>query len=310
MNGPLWSFLLDIPSIRRAVQHETHQAVEWSFRTAQAGLAKDRERYLRRLNELRGRVAELEAARTPVTGSPVRPAAVRGTCAERAGAVTSDVFCCAGCGSVWLLSSGPDGARTLRKPIGPGCAACADLPFRRPPVAGTSGYESAIEREMARLVSQAVGSSVDLPVPGERDARTDVGVRLAAALAGPDGAAEAGRIARARPDAPPDGCPGLDAVAAGLDRAADEAGAGIAWCATEILGTPEFYAAVLGRVGLTAGSFAAVARGIRVADTVRCAADDELGRCANARHLAMKDATELAKALAGAAAEQVAGPRR
>jgi hypothetical protein len=102
--------------------------------------------------------------------------------------------------------------------------------------------------------------------------------------------------------APAAGCAGLSAIADGLDRVPKAIRNGIAWCATEITGLPEFPARLLGavitRAALHPVPLHAVAQGIRAVGAVSCAADDRLGQCQCARHLVGDEAeTAVARTL-------------
>jgi hypothetical protein len=276
----------------------------------------------RSVGELRGHVADLEAANREfaATNRDLRSQLVAWQDTEQrrrdqedteARNTTSDLFCCQNpdCLSLWLLSRRPDRSYNYSYatcgPIGPGCATCTagEPSLRLAAIKADVTGPDEIAR-IARPVDKAPESAVRLPVPGgNRSARTDWGVRLVAVLLqrGPDTAIadtvahQASTFVRNQADriVPATGCTGLSAIADGLDQVPKVIRNGIAWCATEILGVPEFPATVLGEVITRVATvhvaplhaLHTVAQGIRAVGAVSCAADDHLGRCQCARHL-------------------------
>lgn len=86
----------------------------------------------------------------------------------------------------------------------------------------------------------------------------------------------------------------LAAVATGLEKVSDTVKTGVVWCATELLGMPDFLGKVLGHVVSDLVTdplhLKDVCRAIRAVDTAVCTLNGDLGSCASARHLAFTDA--------------------
>jgi len=237
---------------------------------------------------LRQQVAAADARRwrevlAPGTG-PVRarPSSSGSAC---------DCFLCLDCGSFLLLET-PE--PRFRRAVGTGCDTCTDLPAARPP-------------EPASVVeSLAVAATdVDLTVRGTRQEREKIAAELVAGLVrNPplDVAAEAYAKKAAEltrkwtEEIAPTRASGLDVIAAGLDKVPDTVKSGVVWCATELLGAPDFLAAVLGHVVADLVTdplhLKDIALAIRVVDTVVCALDGDLGTCASVRDLAIMDVGE------------------
>lgn len=338
MDGPSWSLLLDLPPIRRELRREIGRARDEIEQQALEVLAKDRERHRtaldqseqrigeleRSIGELRGRAAGLAAANRDfeAVNRDLRGRLLTWQQAEQrrrereatdARNTTSDLFCCQNpdCASLWLLSMRPDHSYTVHGPIGPGCATCTDgEPLLRLAAVKAGATRPDEIEEVARPLAEAP-ERTDLSVPGDRAARTDIGVTFVADLLqdGPDSAIaetvahQASTFVDAEVDrvAPATRCAGLAAIADGLDQVPKVIRNGIAWCATEIVGMPDFPARVLGEVVTHLASpqvaplhaLHAVAQGIRAVGTVSCAADDRLGQCKCARDL-VADVAETA----------------
>ncbi|HEV7651529.1 MAG TPA: hypothetical protein VGP26_25535 [Actinophytocola sp.] len=224
---------------------------------------------------------------------PVRPRSGRSD--SRAGC---DVFACLDCGSMLILETPAADEPRWRRPAGKGCHTCADLPCSRPPERSVAEPPAVVE--------------TDLPVPGTRQEREDIAAELVAGLA-KNSPVEVAADAYAKKAAEltrevlerisPTESSSLDVLAAGLDKVSDTVGSGIAWCATELLGMPEFLGKVLGHVVAELVTdplhLKEIARAVRVVDTVACALEGDLSRCASLRHLAVMDLgqTELADLL-------------
>lgn len=339
MDGPLWSFLLDLAPIRRQVQREVSRACEEKEQQAHDALARTRERHLKELGEAKQRISELQRSISELRAHVAdvetinrdldatrrrlesrnrelqRELAARQEIERRrheqeakdADNTTSDLFRCQNpdCFSLWLLSRRPDHSYTTRKMAGAGCATCAGSePLLRLAAVKAGVTEPDELARVARPLVEAPESEMDLSVPGDdRSARTDIGVRFIADLLqhGPDNAIadtlvhQASTFVRNEIDqiAPATRCAGLSAIADGLDQVPKVIRNGIAWCATEILGVPEFPAKVLGEVVTRVATLHvaplhalhSVAQGVRAVGTVSCIADDHLGQCQCARHL-------------------------
>jgi hypothetical protein len=318
MNGPLRSFFLDLGLIRRALRREIQQAEDRVSREAEEALDRARERHRKALrertdqntelqrhnDELRQRITDLET-----TAHDLRKELV----AERHSGhrrqreidaeeeqrreldqdTSSDLFCCLTCTSLWLLSARTDNSCTVRRPVGDGCDTCNETPLHWLWAARTSGAKSAAATKVARPSRGAPGPMMILPLPGDRPARTEIGVRLATALRDNDQDAAitalAGELAR-HPAEPPHTCATLNAIATGLDRIPDSIRTGVVWCTTDITGSPENVATVLTEIATrTAAPPKDLARAARVVGLVSCAAGNRLGECHCARQLVTGD---------------------
>jgi rubrerythrin len=346
MYGRLWSFLLDRGPVRGRVRDEVSRAVD-----RELGRAEEVMRGLRvalvqseeRNDELRRRVAELEASsgklRTALTEQQAATEKLRRALAagqasterwrsayeaaeRRAGEqraaeaeldeqTTTDLFRCRECSSLWLLSTRPDQSCAVRRPVGDGCAVCTEEPLHR-------------LWEIKTSAAPAVVAEVPTPVsepPEQPVTRIDT-AKLAADLLehGPQAgvaktvAREASELLRDKLNRmAPMPWSALNAIATGLDTTPKVVRNGIAWCATEIIGLPEFPAKVLAevvtRAALEPFQLKPIARTVRMVGTC-------LGDPACTRDLLRKDcevllADRLANVLhklgePGKAAEEVA----
>ena len=308
MDGHFRSFLLHLGPIRRAVDQDVvaqmvrsaEEARDNHRKTLRARddlitkLHKDNDDLSRRLTELEAdnrslrtalaaqqRALEQHKRRERKPARPPRP--------ERKAPnadPTSDLFLCLDCRSLWLLSTWPDHIRTVRRPVGGGCPTCAGQPVRQLAEVKTNLATSAAADDVARPIS-APPNHPDDTVRFVADLLKD-GPATAIARA-------AGDLARTRLDriAPADRCAGLDAIANGIDRMPKAVNNGIAWCATEIIGSPEFPAKVLtdlvARAALDPVNLKAIARGIRLVGAASCAAANLLGQCQCAHRLAFEE---------------------
>jgi hypothetical protein len=237
---------------------------------------------------LRDRAAELNARRwqevlVPGTG-PVRPRE-----RPRSSGSECDLFHCQDCGSFLLLETPAAGEPVLHRPVGEGCGTCVDLPYARP-------------TDAVDVVVPEVAVEADLPVPGTPEEREQVAAQLVAGLVkNPPGDVLADayakevvelarewleRIAPTQPSS-------LAAVATGLEKVSDTVKTGVVWCATELLGMPDFLGKVLGHVVSDLVTdplhLKDVCRAIRAVDTAVCTLNGDLGSCASVRHLAFTD---------------------
>jgi hypothetical protein len=317
MNGRFRSFFLNLGPVQRALRQEIRGEAEQAWQAAEEALDRARERQRKALqeradlntelqrhnDELGQRITELEA-----TAHDLRKELV----AERHSGhrrqrehdaeeerrreldqeTTSDLFCCLTCTSLWLLSTRTDNTCTVRRPAGDGCATCNKTPLHWSWAARTSGAKSAAATKVARPSRDTPGPMMILPLPGDRRARTGIGVRLAAELLGNDQDSAIPTLAgeRVRDRAVPP-CPALHAIATGLDRVPETVKTGFVWCATDIPGAPDHPAETLTEIATraTSPSLRDVARGIRIIGLVSCAADNRLGDCHCARQLVTED---------------------
>jgi len=232
--GMVWSWLLELPPVRRAVQvavegvmDSTEQAQQRQREKHRAELARVEEELAkaRRKAErlalteaellganasLRGEIAELaEAAEREVTAREEFAQRLQreqeAAAAQKWEAFVTDVFCCQSCWSLWFLSSAPDHRScTVRGPVGrhdDGCTVCAD-PLVALPAAKSVVFRKQAEDRIARP-----------------DSEHDTG-------AGPQ----------------------LEAIAAGLVRLPRVTSRTIAWLAADLAGPPELAAKVLGEI--------------------------------------------------------------
>lgn len=280
-----------VKSERRTVD-VARRAVELKSRVA--SLREDNERLdvenveLTRRNEiLRKRATAQDAHRwadiLSAENVPVRPRSGRSDSGAEC-----DVFACLDCGSMLILEILAADEPMWRRPAGKGCDTCADLPCSRPPEQSVAEPPAVVE--------------TDLPVPGTRQERADIVAELVAGLA-KDSPVEVAADAYAKKAAEltrdvlerisPTQSSSLDALAGGLDKVSDTVRSGIAWCATELLGMPDFLGKVLGHIVAELVTdplhLKEVARAVRVVDTVACALEGDLSRCASLRHLAVMD---------------------
>jgi hypothetical protein len=317
MDGRSWSFLRGLGPVRRAVRDEVERTVEPIMRSAREALdthrralgARDelvadlrtRNDGLRKENdELRERVSRLEADNADLRAALEQPKP-----AERSGPgdhqprspertepaprgdISSDLFCCLDCSSLWLLTTWPDRIQTVCRPIGDGCRTCSDQPLRRLRAAKASVTKSGAVAGVARPSTptseggkRTVGFAAELLRDG-----SDAAIAWTVAR-------KASELARTRLDriAPADRCEGLSAMADGIDREPKPAGDQIAWCATGIPGAPEVSAKVLSEIAslamLEPADRKAIAREIRLVGAASCAVENALGTCRCARKLA------------------------
>jgi hypothetical protein len=199
-----------------------------------------------------------------------------------------DLFACLDCGSMLILETPAAGAPRWHRPTGTGCDTCVDLPCSPPPAQSVAEPPAVV--------------AADLPVPGTRQERVDIAAELVAGLA-KDSPVEVVADAYAKKAAEltrdvlerisPTQSSSLDALAGGLDKVSDTVRSGIAWCATDLLGMPEFLGKVLGHVVSDLVTdplhLKDIARAVRVVDTVACALEGDLSRCASLRQLAIMD---------------------
>lgn len=276
---------------QRAVAAERRDA---ESRRDNAGLRKENE-YLRSRNAeltrandvLRRRAAGVNARRWQEILAPgnvparprERPSPSEGEC---------DVFACLDCGSFLVLEIPAVGEPVFHRPVGEGCDTCTDLPCARPPEQPVVEPPAVVE--------------VDLTVPGTSREREQLAAELVAGLvknppldvAADAYAKKAAELTRELAETvAPTQSSSLDAIATGLDKVSDTVKSGVVWCATELLGMPDFLGTVLGHVVSELVTdplrLKDVSRAIRVVDTIACAVDGDLGRCASLRHLAIMD---------------------
>ncbi|HEV2778944.1 MAG TPA: hypothetical protein VGX25_06030 [Actinophytocola sp.] len=274
-----------------------------------------------RNDQLRRRVAELEAAtgklRTELTGQQAATEKLRrALAAEQASSArwrsayeaaerrareqrvaeaqldeqtTTDLFSCLECSSLWLLSTRPDQTCAVRRPVGDGCAVCTEEPLHRLWEIKTSTAPEVVaevptpvseppEQPVARI--DTVKFAADLLEHGPLAGLAKTVAREASELVGET----LDRVAPVR-------WSGLNAIATGLDKVPKVVRNGIAWCATEIVGLPEFPAKVLAEVVTRAAleplQLKPIARAVRMVGTC-------LGDPACARDLLRKDLEVLA----------------
>ncbi|HJP76488.1 MAG TPA: hypothetical protein VJ914_19625 [Pseudonocardiaceae bacterium] len=338
MDGPFWSFVLDLAPVRRRLRREISQARDQIERDARRVLDKDRathraalaaaadkaDRDLRDLSttvrtlesdnrDLSATVRTLESDNRRLRDQVAESREVQRRHDELAAIeardTTSDLFRCEqpGCGALWLLSMRPDHSYYVSEPIGDGCEICkSNTLLRLLKVKATVTEPDEIAR-VARPVSTAPALAADLSVPRSgRTARTDIGAKFVVDLMqrGEDAAVanalahQASTYLQSETDdvAPATRCTRLSAIADGLDQASNVIRDGVAWCATEIFGLPDFLARLLGEVVrrtvelqlAPVHTMHVVAQGIRAFGTVSCVIDDRLGHCQCARHLAAK----------------------
>lgn len=305
MHGRLWSFLLDRGPIRRAVRDEVRWAVDRELGRAEQVLRRHQVALMQseeRNDQLRRRVTELEAVtgrlRTALTAQQAaterwrsayeaaerRASERRAAEAELAEQTTTDLFRCLECSSLWLLSTRPDQTCAVRRPVGDGCAVCTEEPLQR-----LWEVKISAAPEVVAEVPTPASEPLEQPI-----ARIDT-AKFAADLLehGPAAgiaktiAREASELVREKLDrAAPARWSGLNAIATGLDTAPKAVRNGIAWCATEIVGLPEFPAKVLAevvtRAALEPFQLKPIARAVRMVGTC-------LGDAACARDLVRKD---------------------
>lgn len=237
---------------------------------------------------LRDQAAELNARRwqkvlVPGTG-PVRPRE-----RPRSSDGECDLFHCQVCGSFLLLETPAASEPVLHRPVGEGCGACVDLPYTRPAMA-------------VDVMVPAVAVEANLPVSGTPEEREQVAVELVAGLVkDPPGDVLADAYAKEVVDlakewleqVAPTQPSSLAAVATGLEKVSDTVKTGVVWCATELLGMPDFLGKVLAHVVSDLVTdplhLKDVCQAIRAVDTAVCTLNGDLGSCASARHLAFTD---------------------
>jgi hypothetical protein len=205
MDGPLWSFLVDLAPIRRALRREINRAVDVAWQTAQDVLDRDREQHRTALGEaeartsgLQQRVADSEATnrglRSELSAQKEnekrRQREQEAADAELDRNTISDLFCCQNCRSLLLLSMRPDRSYTVCGPVGGGCSTCTNEPLLRLAAVKASVTESDEADMVARPVGELPDQPADTQVPGDRLARTEIGVKFVAKLVegGPDAA--------------------------------------------------------------------------------------------------------------------------
>lgn len=319
MYGRLWSFLLDRGPVRRAVRDEVGRAVDRELGRAEEVLHRQRVALARseeRTDELRRRVAEMETVtgqlRTALTAQQAATEQLRrALAAEQASTerwrsayeaaerrareqraaeeeldeqTTTDLFRCLECSSLWLLSTRPDQTSAVRRPVGDGCVVCTEEPLHRLWEVKTSAAPEVVaevpapvsepsEQPVARIDMAKFAADLFEHGPAAGVAKTIA--REASELV----REKLGRVAPAR-------WSGLNAIATGLDKAPKVVRNGIAWCATEIVGLPEFPAKVLAeivtRAALEPFQLKPIARAVRMVGTC-------LGDPACARDLVRKD---------------------
>lgn len=279
-----------VESERRAAE-SSRRAVELERQVAKLGVENERiaaetVALVRRNEVLRKRATAPDARRWAEILSPENvPLSPRSRGSESG---ECDVFACLDCGSMLILETPAADEPTWHRPIGTGCDTCADLPCSRPP-------EQSVEEPPAVV-------EADLPVPGTRQGREDIAAALVAGLvknspvevAADAYAKKAAQLTRdALERISPTQSSSLDALAAGVDKVSDTVRSGIAWCATELVGMPDFLGKVVGHVVSELVTdplhLKEVARTIRVVDTVACTVEGDLSKCASVRHLAIMD---------------------
>lgn len=317
MNGRFRSFFLNLGPVQRALRQEIRGEADQAWQAAEEALDRARERQRKALqeradqntelqrhnDELGQRITELEATAHDLRKELV---AERHTGHRRQREIdaeeeqrreldretSSDLFCCLTCTSLWLLSARTDNTCTVRRPVGDGCPTCTETPLHWLWAARTSGAKSSAATKVARPPHTAPGPLMILPLPGDREARTGIGIRLAADLLGNDQDAAIPTLAgdRVRDTTVP-ACPVLSAIATGLDRVPETVKTGFVWCATEIPGSPDLPAGTLTEIATHApsSSLRDIARAARVIGLVSCAADNRIGDCHCAHQLVTED---------------------
>jgi hypothetical protein len=215
----------------------------------------------------------------------------------------SDLFHCQRCKSFWLLPRHADRSGTSPQTAsGHGCETCGSAADLLPAVKAylvQSGQSEKVSSPQQDLPT----SRQDLTLPGDYAHRADLGADFVVALLadGPHAAvaksiaSEASAFVRTEIDRtlpPADYNAGLKAIADGLDKMSSVASQGIQWVATNLIGVPEFYAKVIGKVAATTLlnplPLTEISTGIRVVGTVFSAAHNCLDRCAVARDLPVR----------------------
>lgn len=237
------SWLLEFGPTREAVRREVKVAVDLVMDATENAQARQRERHrtaldktAHELTELRGRVDELTSTNADLLGTN---ATLRGEVAELSDAAqreadereefaqrlvreqeaaiaqqwhgaTNDVFCCQSCWAFWFISTNPDRTNcVVRGPFGRHDAACTVC---AEPLVALHGAKSVVFRKGAE-------DRVNRPVFGDGP-RSDIAVANAE----------------------------LAAIADGLARLPKVASRTIAWVATDLTGTPDLPAKVLGEI--------------------------------------------------------------
>lgn len=224
-----------------------------------------------------------------------------------------DVFACLDCGSMLILESSAVDEPAWHRPTGEGCDTCTDLPCSRP-------AELPVAEPLAVV-------EADLQLPGTTQERENVTAELAAGLV-KNSPVEVAADAYAKKAVEltcdmlerisPTESSSLDALATGLDKVSGTVASGIAWCATELVGMPEFLGKVLGHMVAELVTdplqLKEVARAVRVVDMIACAVEGDLSSCESVRHLGkdlgqaeladlLKEAAKAAQELADAVEE-------
>lgn len=333
MEGPLSSFLLRRGSIGRAFKHERDRADQAQVEVERLQRMLDlRDLQILELREnheqLRQRLDAMEqankewriAATTHQTNAErwrreyrdeqrrlrQQQHERRADEAELDAASTSDLFWCRDCDSLWLLTLSPNRTCRARRPVGDGCHNCNDQSLARLWTVKTSSAAPALAIDIARPVHDLPSLEVTVEVPGDGAVRSDIATTFMAewikegltAAVSKTVSGEAIKASRRMLDdkVPADGCVGLHAIATGLDRVSKIAKDGIAWCATEIIGIPDFPAKVLSELLtpalLQSLPLGPVVQGIRIVGSISCATDNCIGTCPCFRDLVSKDMAE------------------
>lgn len=267
-NGRLASRVLALREQKQRLEAENNELARRNATLRKRAMTRDTQRW----------TAVLSPENTPVRP----PAGGSGSGTE------CDVFACLDCGSLLILETPAADEPRWHRPAGEGCGTCVDLPCSRPPAPSVAEAPAVPETE--------------LPVPGTAGQRAEIAAELVAGLAKSspaDVAADelAKKAAEATRDVleriSPAQSSSLDALATGLEKVSGTVRSGIAWCATELLGMPDFLGTVLGHVVAELVTdplhVKEIARAVRVVDTVACAVEGDLSKCASLRHLAIMD---------------------
>jgi len=242
MRGRVWSWLLELPPARNAVQREVKVAVDLVMTETEQAQQRQREKHrkaadrtAKELGHLRTRVidlamaneelletnAALRAQAAELTDTTQREAADRellmqrmlaeqeaATARQWQGSVT-DVFCCQTCWAFWFLSTSADrSSLTVRGPFGrhdEACTVCEE------PLLGLPATKRVVFRK---------GAQDRVSRPAVTEGRSDLEVASAE----------------------------LAAIADGLSRLPKVASRTTAWLATELTGLPELPAKILDEV--------------------------------------------------------------